>query len=902
MNKLISTLFCGALALMSFTASAAVEPPFFKLKAQINGSDAGYVVGVSKDSVILSTDAAVLTSNAALWRVTSEKRPVSENLAYRFQNKSTNAFLTFDNDGDQLAVGERLNVLNRLDTLTEASPVYKQVFFSKEDTAKYLVKGATGKLVADANATPSDIVKLVLEVPARRWLSTVDLQENQKYTFSIPSQNGNIEGPYTFTASDNDNTVFVLNTPKGHLYVDSASWLTNSTVDQTFMAKQFGFKYGVADTTGLINTFGLLYDPTTDKVAVAVRDTMYAWDVVKKKYDAASNLSVDTAAFLGTVRFVGDYVYYTTVDSVDNPTNGNAFWVAAPQPGDEIGNIFEKNQPYTLTVVSKDAAKNDFMKVNVYRTLGQGRTGALVKDAKIKPENQWYIDTDLEYGKLIYTISNRYYAADTLLNKGRITKVDAGFVVGTDTLKIEKVANLNGYKVFSDLESKTATVSIEVVNAFGADVYLAQSTEKGDTTLVAYSTKNPIKFSFKPYQNFLAPDSFPYSYLSKKLKNEADILQAYELSTVVGKDTLYLGFGQGGVSPYTTNPYFVLSKTPARKSAFVFKAATDAEETGYLLVPVATTEPKVANPSSTEGAYVARVHERGEAVEAIQYTAVDATTNLSSRPSYFNLVLSDPIYEYAKLAAGHYTFKDESETATGLDYLTKRDNGEAKFLRVGDDLKAASIASDFALWVDSASVATSGVESLTPSYYILKGAEHFADNDSLKGNFLTVKGEFDNLNDSINFIANENGVRVNDVRANIKKESAFLFRITDADNVYEIVPFEEVEKAEPRRLALINGVVVSSSDKTALPVLVAPTTDAPVANEDVNAADAVKVSTEAGAVRIQNAAGKSVTISNILGQTVASQTISSDDVTIAAPKGIVVVSVVGEKAVKAIVK
>ncbi|WP_085534968.1 DUF6383 domain-containing protein [Massilibacteroides vaginae] len=78
--------------------------------------------------------------------------------------------------------------------------------------------------------------------------------------------------------------------------------------------------------------------------------------------------------------------------------------------------------------------------------------------------------------------------------------------------------------------------------------------------------------------------------------------------------------------------------------------------------------------------------------------------------------------------------------------------------------------------------------------------------------------------------------------------------------------------------------------------------DTPVANEDVNAANGVKVTAEAGVVRIQNGADKSVTISNILGQTIASQIITSDDVTIAAPKGIVVVAVQGEDAVKAIVK
>ena len=51
-----------------------------------------------------------------------------------------------------------------------------------------------------------------------------------------------------------------------------------------------------------------------------------------------------------------------------------------------------------------------------------------------------------------------------------------------------------------------------------------------------------------------------------------------------------------------------------------------------------------------------------------------------------------------------------------------------------------------------------------------------------------------------------------------------------------------------------------------------------------------------------DAAGKTVTIVNVLGQTVANTVVSSDNATIAAPAGVVIVTVEGEAAVKAIVK
>ena len=78
-------------------------------------------------------------------------------------------------------------------------------------------------------------------------------------------------------------------------------------------------------------------------------------------------------------------------------------------------------------------------------------------------------------------------------------------------------------------------------------------------------------------------------------------------------------------------------------------------------------------------------------------------------------------------------------------------------------------------------------------------------------------------------------------------------------------------------------------------------TSAPTANETI-AASAVTVIAGEGNVTIAGAAGKKVVIANILGQTIANTVLTSDNATIAAPAGVVVVAVEGEAAVKAIVK
>ena len=79
------------------------------------------------------------------------------------------------------------------------------------------------------------------------------------------------------------------------------------------------------------------------------------------------------------------------------------------------------------------------------------------------------------------------------------------------------------------------------------------------------------------------------------------------------------------------------------------------------------------------------------------------------------------------------------------------------------------------------------------------------------------------------------------------------------------------------------------------------TEDWPTANEPVAVAAPTVIGGD-NAITILGAAGKKVTVSNVLGQTVAGVVLSSDNVTISAPKGVVIVAIEGESAVKTLVK
>ena len=98
-----------------------------------------------------------------------------------------------------------------------------------------------------------------------------------------------------------------------------------------------------------------------------------------------------------------------------------------------------------------------------------------------------------------------------------------------------------------------------------------------------------------------------------------------------------------------------------------------------------------------------------------------------------------------------------------------------------------------------------------------------------------------------------------------------------------------------------NGIPVVTKQKSEAEVFVlAQTEENATANEAIEAAG-VQVIGGKGAVTVQGAAGKVITVADILGRTLANQVAASDNVTIAVPAGIVVVAVDGD-ATKVVVK
>ncbi|MDY4758515.1 MAG: DUF6383 domain-containing protein [Parabacteroides sp.] len=134
-------------------------------------------------------------------------------------------------------------------------------------------------------------------------------------------------------------------------------------------------------------------------------------------------------------------------------------------------------------------------------------------------------------------------------------------------------------------------------------------------------------------------------------------------------------------------------------------------------------------------------------------------------------------------------------------------------------------------------------------------------------------------------------------------ETAYSALIADK----EAVLFGDAEKegelisSIPGYVKFHNGIPVVTKEASEAEVFVlAETEEAPTANEAIEAAG-VQVIGGQGVVTVQGAAGKVITVADILGRTIANQVAASDNVTIAVPAGIVVVAVEGE-ATKVVVK
>ena len=870
MNKLVSTLLCGAFALTSLSVGAQEHrTEYLKIQTQ----DGSQLVKQGDSTILVASTDALTKTAASLWKVVKSDRATSGNEVYQFVNKTQGAPLNINGE-TWFAVGEKDNVKHQMDTVllgeTPASINFKTLF-TINNNFQLATRTSGGFAVVDSTTTASEALKLVLAEAGdmTHWMSVAELNQCAKYQVPLFSQLEGIDkeaGAYEFVSAsaspDATDTVFtIVNKDNKVLAVDSSNVTASSTVNLVDQSTVFGFNVKFDGDTKF-NHFGILLDAYNDSIAVAVMDSILNWNVAQKTWDGTNTEKAGhPVAWLGNVRFVNDEVEFITVDNLNNSTNGKAYRSDKPVQ-------LEAGAPLASGLYNLISKEGKVWGVP-FKTVCNGGNAEATSDNTFVPENQWMVTRTFVGGVYNYAVTNRFYG-DNDYSLAKISTCEGElFVFAGDTVTVKPVAATAGYKVFDQDALASSSFTLSLVNKLGAEnVYMVMN---ADSSLNVLKTDKPLEFRAE----FVAGKNFNNKTFA------TDTLANYNLFTIIGNDTLYVN----GTAFSDNNKSFTLTtaKQDVMPFSFLFKAEN---ETDYKLLLRWEN-----NDLCSAGFYAIRVHENGGT------TTYTKTTN--NDVSLFNINEKLDDAEYARLAAGHYVIIENSKgtvedgNLVEDEVLTKMVDKSAKFLSVGDKLAkdSTAIVENFSLWIDSACVSDKAGEHMLPTYYIAKDVK--VGTDSLMGDLLTHHGVEKEMNFAADTVKiNESMVNVTDTTAN----NTFLFKYTDVADQYTI----HAAKDRAATLALVNGKVVLTKSLLALPVVVKRTSVIPTTNEEV-AVEGVQVVAGNGVVTVLGAAGETVSVSNILGQTLAQQVLTSDNATIAVPAGVVVVKVANE-AVKVVVK
>lgn len=267
-----------------------------------------------------------------------------------------------------------------------------------------------------------------------------------------------------------------------------------------------------------------------------------------------------------------------------------------------------------------------------------------------------------------------------------------------------------------------------------------------------------------------------------------------------------------------------------------------------------------------------------------RYVGMDIQTGclqLTKKPANF-IIQSADAPEYAPQEVGHKRF------STANNSLVMNPNTFLAELKVeGNDITKAGYAEDnFSLWVEKAENSPLGKQL----YYIsCKAIGAKADDET---NYYLAAS--DTLDGRAVFTSDES------VKTMENSPALFAFKMVEG-GTYHLENQSEFKKDDAKPyVGMVNGFAVMQ------PVPMAEFTienaPAPVANEEIEAPTTIQVVGSTGEFQIRNARGKKITLSNILGQTIGSRFVSSDNESVHTSRGVVIVSVEGDKAYKVIVK
>lgn len=860
MNKKCTLLAAAFMVASAFTASAAnvvTDGPasagwtvgnYYFLQTGTTNYLA--LSGERADSVIIKADAdftnmSKAALDSALWQITSVSGETAGNV-YQFTNKKTNAVLSFAASQDatsKLASGVDKWVFTQDGTISA----------NNDGDVMTFGLGADNKLVFNA-ASGADF-KVVAPEKAM-VLKTTDLGDG----FSVFQLlfDGDFEKD---VFKDKDIIARESATPEFMtLQVRGEESFPNG------VKKFFGvdtLKTDIANATGAYGAKLVLDSVYTvdDKHTVANADYQLFKFKIDLKNDSLAMFVRKAPSVNGEITTAIDYpqVVYASLANTKVLTVGST----TPAQGVAPRITVAKGTPTTIATGSgvyflKSASVGGEYAGKYIRDAANYKIDNTSADAPSAylPDGQWYIKEDA--GK--YSIVDRK-SNTSLLDKGEIFAVKDmantytfGASADSITVVVPKTSvplsdKYLGSRHFTDAELANNGYALNMASAIADNLYVVTA----DSVLQAKQSTVADAIAFKLI---------------------ADTTVAVAGATSLG-DTLYQSsymlkerFSLDSVAYYTSKKGLKLSSGTDTALVFVFHTA------------------------ATGGKYSISAH--GENKELYNVSADGASSNLTlvagSDIAYFNFMpVAAPTY--GSVSDGHKLFMFNAK------YLAMNPlNFWAEMKNEGQPIvKADYIMDDFAFWVAKAKASTDA----KPLYLISKvdPAAEIKDNTAPRYYMVSFADSTDakyKLNG-----ASRVGFVSRDTITTMENSPAVFALKTTEDGSYLLENQRDLSNNEKNLyVANSNGFLVMSAVGAPFAI---ESTSGPVDNEEINATEII-VTADVGTVTVQNALGKRVALSNILGQSVGTYQITLDRFTVPALRGVVIVAIEGETAHKVLVK
>ena len=617
--------------------------------------------------------------------------------------------------------------------------------------------------------------------------------------------------------------------------------------------KQTAFSYGT-ETTSRALVYGKFAD---SKEVLAATSTVAGND---KLQDAVATFGVVEAPdALDT-----DYTYYVQFYNKKKvSTTGN--WIA-------------------------DANYNKY----VYTACDESK--AYAKASVEAPAYMWYLDETGTLNNMIVT-SESYEGFITLINEE-----NGVYAFGTDTLKLTKGPKVKdaqkmGYKVVTKADEVNGALSFRLVSLLADDLYMvskdgvmyvanSELTDAQKLKVVATETPNEdgeIEYAMVG-NNVVKPVYNITDRLGKKvlvLKNEKFVLVDKDSEGVAPLAVSFLSMGKNNQykivyddsNAITANAAsgILAETTLCDNQNVIFEFATQdapnygAPAIGHVQISTMEDDNKVI--ANQKDGFAALKAEGQSILKSDVYTQDTLTMWLDTACVTFDETM--PLYYISTK-----TFNAEAETR---NFLINPANISAAINKNNEDPDATEIEDIY----DYASVA--GENTYRAAF--VAASVCGLDSIAIDGDTIGLM----QLNPAA--IAFEVAAEISDEAYRIVSKLHAVNDEYDAE-VEGSLPYEESETT--LYLAQLNNVLFWTVDQAKAEIFVINRASTPTSNEGIEAESAVKVIAGNGTVTVQGAAGQTVTIATVLGKAVANEVVASDNATIAAPAGVVFVTVNGE--------